>query len=660
MIDVNRTLHDAGGQDRATVLASVDIDADLLATLQRAVTPTAGPERSDAGGSRGARFVIGAAAALVLMLVGVLVVISRDTHEVDPTGTIDTRPDVTLAPATTVEIATPPPESSLPEDGAASSTTVGSSVAAFVLPPQPVVVPVSYLDPPETFQPDPFASIDIDTSITDGAGFAVGDGIIVVTGREPVVTVFDVETGSSTSRTLAVAVSNPVLGPGNVLYGLSFTPSADPQQAMPDAALVAQALDADPVTVIDSVPLSTLAYTEIPAGTFVAGTDGIYDVERAPGKVMDYVNDVDSMASMPAVGRPSEPRPNVRAIDGSAEWVIELAADPNAASPFLGPTPPAPGPNGTTRLARFIGPRLETDAVDFGTPTKPVIADLAPGAGKWWSLPDDWRVVASSTYGTLLARGDGTRIDLGWFDPPAPPALPLAPTTVLALDNDQIVSIDRDDVGAETRQPADGKVGWPNGCTLDAIEALFAEAPAGSALERLACDRSASTIAVGDFSTNGVQSSITLLDDPAAGWTPDFDDATANRFSNLRPTPIVTDGAVPTGDTFPTTTSITDTPDPNSPALHEIAAGVTTPAEFGDEIVRLFQQAAPNTEPTSTVHNLNATDLVIVTQPSEVAGVNETIHYYWLSQRDGVAQLFLDRAVQTLNCTNRAEGTECA
>ena len=26
-------------------------------------------------------------------------------------------------------------------------------------------------------------------------------------------------------------------------------------------------------------------YTEIPAGTFVAGPDGIYDVERANGKV---------------------------------------------------------------------------------------------------------------------------------------------------------------------------------------------------------------------------------------------------------------------------------------------------------------------------------------------------------------------------------------
>jgi hypothetical protein len=663
VIDLERTLLDAGTDTRATVTASIDIDADLSATLRRPIANVDSPVESPR--SRGTQIVVGSAAALVVLLVGALVVIGGDDDEVDPTRTVDTRPESTLAPFTTVDVETSIPESTLPDDTAPTSSTPGAIDANVVLPPQPVVVPVSYLDPPETYEPDVFASIG-NAATADGVmGFAVGDGIVAVTGPGPVVEVLDVATGSTTTRSLAVEILNPVFGPGNVLYGLSFTQSTDPQQAEPDAAIVAQPLETDLIAVVDSVVVSASTYTEVPSGTFVAGLDGIYDLDRARGKVMNFVDAGRITTALPTMALPDQrDLPIVRAIDGSGEWIIPVDEDPAAADPFGRPTPPAPGPNGTTRVARFIGPRAETEPVDFGTPTRQVVADLAPGAGRWWSLPDEWRLVTSSSYGTLLARNAaGDRIDLAWFEPDPPPSLPLEPTIVLAADGDLFVAIDRDELGVETRRGADEKVGWPNGCTLDDVEALFALAPRAAVLERLACDRllvlgaSQSTLAAGDFTFNGVPSVVQLVVDDESGPTTEFDDATARRFINMPTTPIVRSGVVSTGDTFPISTPFN--PTPSGPTLFEIAADATTPAEFGDEIALLFKQQTPNSEPTSTVQVLSTSYLVTVTQPGGTDEAEETIHYYWLSYRYGDDQLFVDRALQTKKCTIAPDPTAC-
>jgi hypothetical protein len=530
--DVNQALESAGRDVRAMVTEAIDVDADLSAALQRSPQPadeSHGPARSRVG-----LIVVGVAAAMVLLLVGVLAVVSGGSADDVPTGTIEAPPDRTIAPATiegstptteqASEISAPPPsvERSTPTTEQASEISAPPPSAPLSrpllvsLPPQPVVVPVSYVDPPELYEPEPFASIAVSATTDEYGGFAVGDGIVVITERGPVITVVDVNTGSATSQALAVEVTSPVLGPGNVLYGLSIPTITDPQQQVPQFSLIAQSLDTDPSIILDAVSVGTVSYMEIPAGTFVAGPDGIYDVERARGKVMDFVGTTDTTTSSTVIALENEPDPIVRTINGAAEWAIPVEADPNAASLYSGPTPPAPGPNGTTRVVRHIGPRLETEPVDYGTPTKQVIADLTPGAGRWWSLPDDWRAVASSSYGTLLVRGSGGNIDLAWFQPTPSPPLPFWPTTVLASDDNNILELERDDTGARTQRWPGDRVGWANGCTPDEIDALFAEAPEGSVLEQLACDRTSPSIAEADFSTGSVRSTISLIDDPTS------------------------------------------------------------------------------------------------------------------------------------------------
>ena len=276
---------------------------------------------------------------------------------------------------------------------------------------------MSYRDPPPLYVPVPFATVERPSSVDGRYEVAVGDGIIVVTGDDTNITVLDIATGATTRRQMAVAVEQPLFGPGNVIYGLSFRPPTGESQ-MPDAAIVAQSIDDDPIEIVGSVSVSVNTYLELPQGTFVAGPYGIYDVDRVRGKVMDYVGSGITDVPLPALidRQPSEGTV-VRSGDGSAEWVLAVEQHPNAAIPFDGDRPAAPGPNGTTRVIRYIGPRLETEPVDFGTPTQPVIADLQPGSGQWWSLPDDWNVAESSAQGTLLVRDVGDRLELAWFEP---------------------------------------------------------------------------------------------------------------------------------------------------------------------------------------------------------------------------------------------------
>lgn len=655
MPEVDLALRELGSEIRAIVAEQVDVEADLGATLRRGHTTDIAAVQLRAPGP--SRFALGAvAAALIVTLVGVLVIVGRDDSEVVPNDTI-APPDSAIVPVTTVVPQTTNPPSTTPTVPPSTNPLNAPAATANSLPPQPVLLPVSYLDPPATFEPTPFASIAVDPTVGTGAEFAVGDGIVVIWGGGTTITTVDVATGSTTNRELVVPVSQPVIGPGNVLYGLAFEPPSEPPSQMPTASIVAQSLGSDPSGVLGAVPVDTNTYLELPRGAFAAGPDGVYDLDRTQSKVMDFVDVGATWPSVPLATH-REPDPTVRMMDGSAAWTLAVTQDPNAASPFLGDSPPFPGPDGSIRVARFIGPRLETEPVDFGTPTQPVVADLRPGAGRWWSLPDRWSVVAGSVHGTLLARTVGPRTELAWFDPEPPPAFAFVPTTVLAVDDGFIVAIDRDERGNETRGPAPDQAGWPNGCTQDDLKALFATVPTGSTLERLACDRSASTIAAGDFLTAGVRSTVRIIDD-GSGWTSDFDDTVGIRFANMRTTPIVPAGAVPIGQSTPISVRIADRPTPVAPALFEIAASITNAAEFGAEVERLLQDLVPNSATTSAVVALDGTDLVVATQRPAGEALDETIHYYWLSRRGGLAQSFVDRAIETSVCTNYAAGAEC-
>lgn len=121
MDDVDRALRDAGAESRATVRSSTDIETDLMATLQRTVATTADDARLTPSGARRAWPVVGAAAALVALLVGMLVIVGGYNDGVGPAGTVDTRPHESLAPATTV-LESPIPESPTPTENAPTST----------------------------------------------------------------------------------------------------------------------------------------------------------------------------------------------------------------------------------------------------------------------------------------------------------------------------------------------------------------------------------------------------------------------------------------------------------------------------------------------------------------------------------------------------------
>ena len=414
MSDVEHTLRQAGLDARLAAEAAIDVDADLAATLQRTTLPDS-EERSDHS-SRRTYLMLSVAAVLVVVLIGGLLVIGAGDAAIDPVDPVSsastpTQPSTILEAAPSTIAEQPPPTSATTVPG---TTAPGTSTSP---PAVSVSVPVSYRDPPPLYVPVPFATVERPSSVDGRYEVAVGDGIIVVTGDDTNITVLDIATGATTRRQMAVAVEQPLFGPGNVIYGLSFRPPTGESQ-MPDAAIVAQSIDDDPIEIVGSVSVSVITYLELPQGTFVAGPYGIYDVDRVRGKVMDYVGSGITDVPLPALidRQPSEGTV-VRSGDGSAEWFLAVEQHPNAAIPFDGDRPAAPGPNGTTRVIRYIGPRLETEPVDFGTPTQPVIADLQPGSGQWWSLPDAWTVAESSAQGTLLVRDVGDRLELAWFEP---------------------------------------------------------------------------------------------------------------------------------------------------------------------------------------------------------------------------------------------------
>lgn len=415
MGDTEQRLRQAGLDARLAARASIDMDADLAATLQRSTPPDIGQQAVHS--SSRTYLVFGVAAALVIVLIGGLLAISGDDAAVDPVGPVSsvlptTQPSTILeaAPSTIAEQPIPAPST--------SATTVPDTTAPATSTSPPAVsvsVAMSYRDPPPLYTPVPFAAVERPSSVDGRYEVAVGDGIIVITGDGTDITVLDIATGATTRRQLAVAVTQPVFGPGNVLYGLSFTPPTGESQTS-DAAIVAQSINEDPIAIVDSVRVPAIRYLELPVGTFVAGPDGIYDVVRTSDKVMDYVGSGLADLPLPAfIERPLSGGTIVRSGDGSAEWILSVEQHPNAANSFVGDRPATPGPNGTTRVLRYIGPRLETEPVDFGTPTQPVVGDFRSGTGRWSSLPDDWTVAESSAQGTLLARDAGDRLELAWF-----------------------------------------------------------------------------------------------------------------------------------------------------------------------------------------------------------------------------------------------------
>ena len=245
-----------------------------------------------------------------------------------------------------------------------------------------------------------------------------------------------------------------VLGDANVLYG-----GVQGGQFGNELNLVAIPLSGDAAgTVVASQSIDINRYVEAPPETLGAGLDGVID-RRTGELLMPFI--AGDRALAPADGSPlqfptgSDDLGTVE-IEGAVQWSLQIDRSPDAPNRYVGESPPAPTQTGGATIWTWIGPQLETEPVDYGTPTMPVVATLHPdGAATWMRLPEDWSVVDSTIAGTILGRLGGSRIELAIVPPPANAGFDLAaadfePTAELAAAR---VAVDRNQqAGTSTEQ----------------------------------------------------------------------------------------------------------------------------------------------------------------------------------------------------------------
>jgi hypothetical protein len=301
---------------------------------------------------------------------------------------------------------------------------VNVSGGQLATPPEPISV--SYGDDTPIFEPTPFATVEV-AATADSYGYeiAVGSGQVVVVDRQAkTATLVDSSLGTTRSIALDVAPGSIVLGPpGDVLYG--FTGDGPNNFAMSAIALDGPRAG----EVISSNPLPINTFMELPIGATGHGPSGIIErTNRRPESetLIDY-SSADGSPVPPsgpwlqlehseiASNEDGDQLQTIQALDGSSRWGIQWTPAPNAAGSYTGEMPPAPTAEGGAVVFRYIGPQLEPQA-DFGTPTGPVVAVLRPdGSGKWYRLPEGWRVAASDVWGTVLARNVEGAVELAWL-----------------------------------------------------------------------------------------------------------------------------------------------------------------------------------------------------------------------------------------------------
>ena len=418
MIDLEAQLRRAAA-DARSVTDALDVERDRVATLERARTSNT-VEIADHRPGRGpSRFVVAAAAALVVVAsVGVIVAVrsgdSRRHLTVTPSPTTDSV--VTLPSTTEAPLPTTAPVTSDPATSAEPPTTpISADAPTTTTEPPSGVSPggsVSYLAPPPAL---PLRSLG-STQLAPRGGenwidVAVGDkGVVVNQSWAGYVTRIGFD-GETRDIPIDGAIGPIVYGPGEVVYGLHSGESID------DFGMLAVALDGDRAgTTVGSTPLGWTAYTEIPIGSFGHGGSGIVDRVREINKtVFGYVD----VNGQPLAWAEADPALLTAALDQTTisdsfghVWTIAVDASPGGADTFDGPSPPAPTSNGDAVYWRYIGPDARPD-LDFGLQTMPVVAALHPdGSVTWWSVPDGWEVVASDVWGTVLARLTGQKLDL--------------------------------------------------------------------------------------------------------------------------------------------------------------------------------------------------------------------------------------------------------
>lgn len=438
-----------------------ETEAALVAVRSRVAAgdlggaPPSVPLTSVAASRRSPWVRFGAVAAVMAMFALGLVAIvgggARDDLSAPPTESAAA--DQGVLPAPTAEQAT----ESEPVEGTTAATTSTTTTAPTTVDAALEVIGVDALDPPRLVEPLPYFTLPREAN-PDGDGtieFAVGSDHVVVNqpGTGSITIVGPDATGIS-ARDVPVAeeIRSVVSGPGPVIYGIGDPVLDADNPTVPRAfrfvAIPFLGENEGEVVAFEEVGVND--YLEIPPYFFGHGPDGIVARGRGGETVIGYVDEfgeptgsgesAENGTPFPVfdfktgTDLPSPPERNTITVRGAdVGWRIDITRDPAWEATFVGRNVVAPG---TERAIYFerIGADTTPD-VDFGVNSMPVVALLNyDGTGEWVRLPDDWDVVASDVWGTLLARITDDSIELASLDDLVPPAGPAAPRSTSTAD----------------------------------------------------------------------------------------------------------------------------------------------------------------------------------------------------------------------------------
>jgi hypothetical protein len=392
--------------------------------------------------------MLGAAAAVVALLGAGFVAVVVDGDSGDPVAEVlDAleQPDEVGSATTGAPATIPRP----PSAGTAITTTTEAG-SANVVPSAPFVqqtISVDAANPPQLLEPVVYASVPLVANPNGNRiEFAIGADNVVV--NQPGVSGFTTVGPSpdgiaNVEVETAENVSSIVSGPGGVVYGLGEPVFDEGNEAVPRGfRFVAIPFVGDRTgEVVAFEEVGLIDYLELPAYFFGHGPDGV--IARARVANVPIIGYVDEMGAPRGSGERGEfgtPSPLLDAertdgsngivvsvLDSQTSWELDVVRSPSYSTPFVGPNVVAPGSGGRVIYAERIGANISPEE-DFGLNAMPVVAVLNPdGSGEWYRLPDDWDVVASDVWGTLLARTTDNAIELARLDDLIPAAVSMPP-----------------------------------------------------------------------------------------------------------------------------------------------------------------------------------------------------------------------------------------
>lgn len=395
--------------------------------------------------------LLGAVAAVIGMIaLGLVAVVGgRPTNDVITPATVPETPGPITAPPsiepTTTEVE--PEPSTTPEPG-----PVVTAPEAFV----EQTISVDAANPPPLVEPTVWRSVPIDASnVEASADVAVGDQTVVVKQKDVrSLTVLDREGDGRRDVVIEEDIFSITAGPFGSVYGLGSPVFAGDDQAAPRAfRFVGISLsDGGPAAagqVFAAVEVDTFRFLELPPYPFGTGDSGVIDRTRNVGEtVIEFSEGRDGQVGSLGVPVPrfaendlGFPDPETGRIvipDRGWAWNLDITRDPSNASTYVGPSAPAPTTGDRVVYFDRIGADLAPDQ-DFGPYAMPVIAILDPdGSGRWIRLPDDWSVVASDVWGTVLMRTTSTDFEFALLDDVLP-AEPIGAETDDAAPTSAIV-----------------------------------------------------------------------------------------------------------------------------------------------------------------------------------------------------------------------------